>query len=68
MRLIFCLKGISRAKTSFVLLSILILIALISSIMRGIFLIHANEIASLQNIDHYYEKRLEELVQSEQDP
>lgn len=68
MKRISCLKNVLQKQTSYALLSTMLLLALMSSLALGIFLVHANEIASLQNINHYYEKRLQHLVQSKQDP
>ncbi|AZZ61511.1 hypothetical protein DSM07_09595 [Oenococcus sp. UCMA 16435] len=68
MKAIFYWKNTSTRKNSYIFLTTIILICLFTGTSLSLSMIHANQIASLQNINHYYEKKINSLVEEDENP
>ncbi|KGI01588.1 hypothetical protein [Oenococcus oeni] len=68
MKAIFYWKNTKTRKNSYIFLSTIILIFLFTGISLSLAMIHANQIASLENVNHYYEKRINSLVEEDKNP
>ena len=68
MKAIFYWKNTNTRKNSYIFLTTIILICLFTGTSLSLSMIHANQIASLQNIEHYYEKKINSLVEEEKNP